>query len=151
MDVKRASLILATLLFVACDPFHGVMRRYEIQGPVEFDCVESVLAETPSVSRYSYSVEDTHNWIGPKQKHVFSYEVADRGSLANLIYYPQRNGFVSYYHSFGCIACSPPQEIIDVYRPVMLEVESRLEKQCDLRGLPSTYQDSCTAVRCDSP
>ena len=149
-QAKHTLFVLTMLMLTACDPFHGVMISYEFQGPLEYECVGSVLGDTQAVSNFSYSQEEIRSLFGSSEKHVFAYEVADSGSAANIMIYPERKGYISYYHSFGCIACMLPQELVDTYRPVMLEIEDNIVRDCGIQAVPQTLQESCTAVRCET-
>ena len=150
IQAKRTLSVLTTLALTACDPFHGVMISYEFQGPFEYECVGTVLEDTQGVSNFAYSQEEIRSLFGSSEKHVFAYEVADSGSAANIMIYPERKGYISYYHSFGCIACLLPQELVDTYRPVMLEIEDNIVKDCGIQAIPQTLKESCTAVRCET-
>ena len=58
MNAGYPALLSFVLLVAACDPFHGIMRRYQIPSSVDFGCVESVIAEHSPVTENSYTVEE---------------------------------------------------------------------------------------------
>ena len=143
---------LASLL-VGCDPFNGVTRTYQLESSVEFHCVESVLAEHPMISEYRYEVRDGNQpillWLEPDRSHWFYYRLTNTDAWNGLRFLVKRKGAVTYWHNFGCIACFPPQELVDIYRPFMKDVETRLEQSCRATGLSQGVVETCTVVTCN--
>ena len=154
---------LSSLLFITvvagisgCDFWNGVTRQYSLPSPVEYDCVESVLAGHPMIEEYEYTQEDGSRqltWGGlqePDQLHRFSYRLSGTEYRTSFYFLARYNGVFEYHHTFGCLNCIPPQEEVDKFRPFMLDLERRLERDCASSGIVEGAEEHCSKVDCGS-
>jgi hypothetical protein len=116
-------------------------------------CVQSAITSVPGIVSVQYREED----LGPvhagsgnavhEVQHVFDYRGAESSHVgASLRILGQYDGTIEFYHSLMQVH-APPQEDVDATRPVMLEIEDKLESQCGV-ALSSRVRESCRAVQC---
>lgn len=78
---KTIVLLTLAATLQACDFLGGVMRSYDVSGPVDFACVEKLLASHPGVAEFDYELHDGSiplTWRGleePDQVHRYSYRL----------------------------------------------------------------------------
>lgn len=137
-----------------CDFWNGVIREYSLASPVEYSCVESVLAGHPMVEEYQYTQEyggRELTWGGlqkPDQVHRFSYRLSGSEYWTSFYFRARYNGMIEYRHAFGCLNCTPPQEEVDKFHPFMLDLERMLERECALSGVTDGATEYCHKVDC---
>jgi len=143
-------LLLITLL-VGCDTgYYGIHRYARVSFMPELDKVGVVVRETPGVDDVQYRATAARHPIPlpgiMSQVHTFSYRGASNvhGSLSFILRY---KGTVEYSQSL-LTRRRPPQEWINATRPVMLQIETRLEQSCGLTNLQASVDESCVGVKC---
>lgn len=146
----RVLLITIVVQIAGCDFIHGVARY---TGPMPIapsaKCVEEAIAAVDGVKNVSYSQEEggrpltLHGIEKPNQVHRFWYEY--KGIKSNVYYVVHYDGTAEYHHSYGCINCTPPQELIDRLRPGMLAIDEAVSSRC---GLTVPIHESCSGVTC---
>jgi hypothetical protein len=115
--------------------------------------VGTVVRETPGVDDVEYRSSEGGRPLtltgikSPDQVHTFSYRGGSNvhGSLQFVVDY---KGRVEYSQSLMCLGRRPPQEWINATRPVMLQIEARLEESCGLTNLQSSVEEICHGVKC---
>lgn len=149
---KTGYLVLVSSFLAACDFVGGVHRHYHLrEAPIPL-CVEQSLTRMEGVTNVRYVQEQANAWrltlrgYKRSQFHKFSYEaVGIEVSLEIELYY---NNEADYRHSYMRLNTVPPQEHIDRIRPVMTQVEQVLETECEIKGLSSGIEESCSRVKC---
>lgn len=145
--------ILPLLLFTGCDPGYGIYRSAPVAFMPPPALVGAVVKETPGVDKFDYTASEGGRPLtvagikAPDQVHTFSYHGSSNvnGSLQFMVDY---KGRVEYSQSLMMLGMRPPQEWIDATRPVMLQIEDRLEHRCGLTNLSESVHETCHGVRC---
>ena len=141
MDHMRHILPLPLVaLLTGCDPGYGIYKHARVGFMPEADRVGAVVRETPGVKQAEYHISEGGRPLTitsikpPAQVHTFSYRGGSNvlGSLQFVVDY---KGTVEYSQSLMCLGRRPPQAWIDATRPVMLQIEVRLEQICGLTNL----------------
>jgi hypothetical protein len=146
-------MLLTLVLFTGCDPVFGVSRRARVALMPEPARVSAVVRETPGVDYVQYSCSEGGRpltFTGVKtadQVHTFSYSGGSNvhGTLQFVVDYRQR---VEYSQTLMQLGSRPPQAWIDSTRPVMIQIEKRLEEECGLLNLHAVTAERCIGVRC---
>jgi hypothetical protein len=115
--------------------------------------IESTIRDTPGVDHVTYRYSTggrplTLTGIKPAdQVHTFRYEGGEnvRGSILFVVDY---KGRVDFSQSLMMLGKRPPQAWINESRPVMIEIEKRLEQQCHLSNLTALVEERCFGVKC---
>jgi hypothetical protein len=144
------SLFLLVLL-TGCETGYGIYRHARVPFMPAPAIVGTVVRETPGVDDVQYHYAEGGRpltWTGihsPDQVHTFFYRGGTNvsGSLMFIVDY---KGTVEYSQSL-MMHQRPPQERIDATHPVMLQIESRLERDCGLTNLSSTVKETLDGVR----
>jgi len=115
--------------------------------------VGRVVQETPGVDEVHYRSYEGGRPLtltgikSPDQIHAFRYRGGSNvhGSLQFVVDY---KGTVEYSQNLMRMGIRVPQEWIDATRPVMLNIEANLERDCGLTNLSASVRESCLGVRC---
>jgi hypothetical protein len=148
----RLALLGIASLLAGCDYIHGVVRTAPVLADPPVKCIEEAIASVEGIRNVSYSLEEGGRPLTLRgiekadEVHRFWYEY--HGVRSNVYFVKHHGGSAQYHHSYGCINCTPPQEVIDRIYPAMLAIETALESRCDLVGLRQSVRESCTGVRC---
>ena len=145
------SLVLLALL-MSCDPGYGIYRYARVSFMPAPARVGTIVRETPGVDDVQYHSSEggrplTFTGIkSPDQVHTFSYHGGSnvQGTLQFVVNY---KGRVEYSQSLMCLGRRPPKESIDASRPVMLQIEQRLEESCGLTNLSTSVEEICRGVK----
>jgi copper chaperone CopZ len=149
-EEMRFVLLAAVILVAGCDYLHGV-SRYTGEIPIAppSKCVEEAISSVDGVTNVSYSLEEggrpltLHGIQQSDQVHRFWYEY--KGIKSNVYFISHYNGTADYHHSYGCINCTPPQEVIDRLYPGMRAIDQAVTSHC---GLAVPIHERCSGVRC---
>jgi hypothetical protein len=150
--MRRFLLLLLTLL-TGCDTGYGLYRHGHVSFMPPPQQVSAAVQGTPGVDEVEYRLSEGGRPItlfgikSPEQVYTFSY----RGSSnvhASLQFVVDYNGRVEYSQSLMRLGRPPPQETIDATRPVMLQIEGRLEQSCGLSNLQASVEEICRGVKC---
>jgi hypothetical protein len=152
--VRSNLLWLIVLLVTQCDISPGVVREAHIESVPEVACVRSVLETTPGVHylKYQEAVGKTISihGISDQVTNYFEYEI---DGLVNLLIVVHSNGReATFFQSeeWAPNNAIPPgfQGMIDRSRPIMGEIERRLEEKCEVMGLSMAIRERCRVVQC---
>jgi hypothetical protein len=137
----RLALPLALLALVTgCDPGYGIYRHARVSFMPAPARVGAVVWETPGIDDVQYRSSEGGRPLTltgikpPDQVHTFSYH-GGSNVQATLQFVVDYKGTVEYSQSLMCLGRRPPQEWIDATRPVMIQIEARLEESCGLTNL----------------
>jgi hypothetical protein len=153
--MKRLTMIPAlAFTLVGCDFIYGVSRSTPdtLQSVPDISCVTAVLPTIPGVTDVAYETElggRPLTWHGvekPNQLHRFRYKY--NGLFGNFFFETNFKGHTAFYHSYLMMNRRPPQSDIDQIHPVMLQIESAIEAQCDVSNLRRTIRERCQGVSC---
>jgi hypothetical protein len=147
------ALLVLVVFTTSCDPSFGVSRWARVQMMPDPTLVETVIRNAPGVQKVEYHTAEggrplTISGIKPPdQVYTFMYdgEPNVHGQLQFTIDYAGRVDFSQYLVKMGR---RPPQAWIDATRPVMIQIETLLEKQCGLTGLQTSVVERCFGVKC---
>jgi len=135
---------------------YGVTRSAAIAEMPPLECIRTALQSLPSVASVDYKhveggavvtlsglkrpafTSDSFRYLGTDGSHVV-------GVLAIGMNYGQ---VLKLSDSLTQINVRPPQADIDATRPVMAEVEERVELSCGVVGLRTKILESCRGVSC---
>lgn len=151
--MRRLLPLLLLVLLVGCDPGYGIYRHARVSFMPAPARVGAVVRETPGVDNVQYRYSEGGRPLtltgikSSDQVHTFSYRGGSNvhGSLQFVVDY---KGTVEYSQSLMSLGRRPPQEWIDATRPVMLQIEARLEQNCGLTNLPASVEETCHGVKC---
>jgi hypothetical protein len=154
LDHMRPLLSLLLLgLLTGCDPGYGIYRHARVSFMPAPAMIGEVVRQTPGVDDVQYRFSEGGRPLAlsgiksPDQVHTFSYRGGSNvhGSLMFIVDY---KGTVEYSQSLMCLGRPPTQEWIDATRPVMLQIETRLEQNCGLTNLSASVEQICHGVKC---
>ena len=154
LAVQFATVFSVTTL-VGCDVGHGVTRMSRPFQPYPGTlCVANAAGSIEGVSELSHSEEQGGRPItlsgikAPDRIYRFRYKY---DNVENDFYFRVRyDGETELRHVYGCIGCTPPQDVIDTIYPYFLALERALEDQCDISDLAGNIQEHCSGVKCPS-
>lgn len=148
--MMRTLFIFLVLLVTGCDTINGVTRYTDtMPSAPSVKCVEEAISSIEDVESVSYSLEEggrpltLHGIEKPDVVHRFWYEY--KGIKGNVFFVVHYNGTAEYDHSYGCINCTPPQELIDRLYPGMRAIDEAVKTRC---GLASPLNERCQGVSC---
>jgi hypothetical protein len=84
--------------------------------------------------------------IPPDKFHYYFYRFDGIGAF--LYFLENYNGKVEFVQGDTRLNKAPPQTDIDKIRPVMRQLERRLEAACSLPDLSVRIKESCSGVKC---
>lgn len=143
-------LLFLTAIFAvsACDPMHGFTRVAYFESYPPDNCIITTTKTIDGVSEVGYMREvggrplTLHGIESPDVIHRYWYTYKN---IENDFYFVESfNGRVEFRHGYGCLHCHPSQDVIDTIYPFILELESRLKEQCEIRELDSALQEFCS-------
>jgi hypothetical protein len=146
----RNGLLLCALVLIACDPVSGIRRRALLDELPPLDCIESVIRSVSDVE----DVEPQERESGGFRIYEFSYRVAlERrnrapGIAPSLTVVVDAAGRVAFEQSLLSTPGPVPQAEIDRIRPIMLQIEETIERQCGVASLGTSIQEDCMGVTC---
>jgi hypothetical protein len=151
--IRHLTLLVLVVFSTSCDPVFGVSRWARVQMMPDPALVETAIRSAPGVQKVEYWVAEggrplTVSGIKPPdQVYNFMYdgEPNVHGHLQFTVDYAGRVDFSQYLVEMGQ---RPPQAWIDATRPVMIQIETLLEKQCGLTGLQTSVVERCFGVKC---
>lgn len=145
--------VFLLLLLAGCDHGYGISRRARVLLLPAPALVESVIRDVPGIDNVQYDLSQGGRPLtltgikSPDQVHSFLYHGGSsvHGSVLFVVDY---RGRVEYSQSLMALGRRPPQEFVDATRPVMLEIERRLERSCGLKNLAGAVKEYCYGVTC---
>lgn len=148
----KALVAVSVLVAIAgCSRTFGLHRSASLDGPPDIDCVRRVVENAPGVVRLSEHASETEG-------RTWSMEPIETRSTLITFWGEEGsniNGLVSLIDergrwSFRTGTISPSREMTDqveATRPVMLEIEGRVQRVCGLR-LASEVEERCSGSAC---
>jgi hypothetical protein len=153
-QVEPAAILVAVVL-AACDFLYGVNRRAALARLPQVDCVRETLETTPGIDQVDYGAgvgSRPITWTGLQaadQVHTFLFRGDGvQGAVQFVVGY---DGDVEFSDTLLELNRKPPQELIDGTRPVMRNLEARLEQRCAVEGLVREVHETCWGVACPEP
>ena len=133
--------------------FRGVRRQAFVPNVPSSACVIQSLKSTPGVTNVRYEARTvggrTLTLTGlkpPDTFHDYFYDI--QGHSGNLYFSEDYKGRVEFIQGYLRLNKTPPQAEIDIIRPVMRQLESRLEVECGLPDLAVNIKEMCFGVKC---
>jgi len=78
--------------------------------------------------------------------HYYFY---DFQSVSAYLYFSKDyKGKVEFNQAYTAVNATPPQVRVDMMRPVMRELERKLEADCGLQNLVMNIEERCSGVKC---
>jgi len=144
--------LLPLVLLAGCDPGFGVSRRAQVSFLPAPAMVSAAIRQTPGVDDVDYRFTKGGyplTWTGihsPDQIHTFIYRGGSNVSCA-VQFVVDYKGKVEYSQGSMWLGRPPPQRWVDATYPVVLQIESRLEKDCGLTNLSAKVHESVVGVK----
>lgn len=142
----RVSTIALALVLLGCDSFYGVLREMKSSIPISQDCINRALSATEGVTDVKYTV------ISEKESYryrTYAYDYSYKTLRVRLAVDLDSSNAPTFTHHYRRNNRVPPQQVIDVVRPLMARVERNLELVCDIPGAAEHVEESCRGVSCD--
>jgi hypothetical protein len=145
-------VLLSVLCLVGCDVIRGVSRRASLPSLPPSSCVIRSLESVQGVTNVSYKPQTGGTpitWTGTKPSDMVHYYFYDfQGLSGNLYFLKDYKGRVEFSQGYITVNKPVPQAEIDILRPVMRQLEQRLEAECGLYGLVANIKETCSGVTC---
>jgi hypothetical protein len=143
---------LCTFLAAGCDMVYGVTRSAQVSHVPHPNQVKKTIASVPGVEKVTHAFYEgerpitSHGIQVPNKVYEFTYSGGTNvhGELEFVMDY---SGKVYFSQSLLMMNQIPPQAWVDATRPVMKQIEIRLEQECGLTGLSTSVVERCHGVK----
>jgi hypothetical protein len=140
------------MFLMGCDAIRGVTRQASVPHLPPSSCVIEGLESIEGLSN-AHHEERTGGWpitlTGLKPPETLHYYFYDFQGVSGWLYFAKDyKGRVEFSQGYITVNKPAPQAEIDVPRPVMVQIERRLETQCTLQNLAANIKESCSGVKC---
>jgi hypothetical protein len=141
------------MCLVGCDIYYGLVRRVDVDYFIDHHCIEQALGKVKEVREIEYKYEE-----GSKPLTITGLKKADQ---VHYYYYKtdQINGYIyltttyenksEICQTYGSLHITPPQEHIDIIRPIMKKIEKSINETCGIHNIETIVQESCNGVKCE--
>jgi hypothetical protein len=150
--MRTISILFVSVVLAGCDFYYGVSRSENLDQFIDHRCVKAALEKVDGITDIRYEFREGGRPLGryglapPDQVHYYYYKTHGlNGYVYILVDYKLRS---SFHQSYGALNAKPPQEQIDIIRPIMSEIERAIEQTCNIEGFASRIRESCMDVRC---
>ena len=145
-------MLLSAFVVTGCDMVYGVSRRAQVSHVPDPNKVKMAIASVPGVEKVTHAFFEggrpiTHYRIeAPDKVYEFTYSGGTNvhGDLHFVMDYASK---VHFSHTLLMMNQRPPQAWVDATRPVMKQIEIRLEQECGLTGLSTSVVERCNGVK----
>lgn len=140
-------------LLTGCDIGYGITRSAALRAVPPLECVHRVVESTPGIVSVNYSHNEDGTTLTLKSPaHIadtFFYSGREGSYISGILQIHQdHRGTVSLSQNLTYLNARPPQSDIDASRPVMAQIEQRLESECGITGLVKNITERCAGVEC---
>ena len=150
--MHKVALVVVALVLGGCDSYYGVSRQARLEHFVDHRCLKAALEQVNGITDIKYQfAEGGRPWTGsglqaPDQLHYYFFKVNElNGNVYFLVNYEQKTEF---HQSYGALNMMPPQEHIDIIRPIMTKIEKEIEISCGIKGFVAKITEHCAKVQC---
>lgn len=147
----RVLAIISILTIAGCDTHYGVTRTAKIDRFIDHQCIYRSLQSVEQISIIKYDFMGGNPEMTPEMqdayaRHRYHYTVDKENSFVSVL--TNNNGTEITLFSRKNQR-PPPQEHVNIIRPVMDKVQTAISEHCKIEKLPSLVKETCTKVKCD--
>jgi hypothetical protein len=152
--IYRSAVVLVSIFILAgCDYIAGVDREAFVRNVPPSTCVIKSLESIQGVTNVRYEARaggKSLTLTGLKPPDTYHYYFYDFQGLSGGLYFLENyERQIQFSQGYTRVNKLPPQAEIDIIRPLMLQIERRLEAGCGLTDLAVNIKESCSSgVKC---
>ena len=146
-------ILLMTIILSGCDFIYGVSHNVRIDYIIDHHCIKEALSQISEVREVEYRYEKGGIPItitGFKERdqlHYYRYKTSDiNGYVLVQTDYEQKT---LIHQTYINVNVKPPQEEIDIIRPVMKKIIASFGDTCGIQNIETIATESCNGVKCE--
>ena len=135
-QMKISFILFMRIIISGCTLWYGVRREANIDYMVDHRCIGRALSQVSEVQEVEYNYYKGQlrltimGWSEPDQGHQYLYKTSNINGLISLTTNYKQKTEIS--QNFGTINGKPPQEEIDIIRPIMKKIEASIRDVCGI-------------------